>query len=203
MTVGLLKALHQRNLSTLGIKPIASGGQQIKGQVFNEDALALQQASSVQLDYRYINPFSFQAPIAPHIAAANTSTVLTVADITTQLDYAVNYPCDAIIIEGAGGWLVPLNKNETMADIAVHYQCGVILVVGIRLGCINHSFLTYQAIQQTKLSVLGWVANCIDPETLEKNAVIETIKARLNIPLLGIVPFGAEAQNYLTIEETL
>lgn len=198
VTVGLLKTLQIKGYSAIGVKPVSSGGTLINNRIINQDALALQQASSVQLPYTSINPFSFEPAIAPHLAAGQT--LLTVQNITTTLTDTLNYPCDFILIEGAGGLAVPLNDKETLIDLLHHYAYPIILVVGIKLGCINHSLLTYQVMQQKKLHLAGWVANIIEKETLEKNSIIKTIQSWLNIPFLGKIPYNGTPENHLLID---
>ncbi|MGB6976265.1 MAG: dethiobiotin synthase [Gammaproteobacteria bacterium] len=197
ISVGLLKAFNRLGHATLGIKPIASGCIRQDNKFLNEDALALQQASSVQLDYDYINPFAFEPAIAPHIAAARVNMPLTLENILHKTHYALNYPADISIVEGVGGWYVPLNQHETMADLVISLKLPVILVVGIRLGCLNHTLLTYQAIKGAGLMLAGWVANCPVPGSTETMEMVDTLKNWLNAPCLGVIDFQEKPEEKL------
>jgi dethiobiotin synthetase len=203
ISVGLLKAFNHLGYTTLGIKPIASGCIRHANQLRNEDALALQQASSIKLDYNYINPFAFEPAIAPHIAAARSNAPLMKMDILEKTHYALNYPADVNIIEGVGGWYVPLNQHETMADWVISLKLPVILVVGIRLGCLNHTLLTYQAIRGEGLSLVGWVANSPQPEGTETMEMVETLKTRLHAPCLGIIHYQERPELKLDVKSLI
>jgi len=200
IAVGLLKAFNSYGYSTLGIKPIASGSTLVNGKWINADAQLLQRVSSVQLDYSHINPFSFEAPIAPHIAADQNNVSLTVREVIAKIEYSLHYPCDVHIIEGVGGWSVPLNHYETMVDFVTHLQLPIILVVGIRLGCINHSILTYEAIKQKNLTCVGWVANCVEENVLMTDKIIDTLHSWISVPFLGTIPFGKNPEDFLRID---
>lgn len=180
----MLKEAQQAGMRTLGIKPVASGCEIIHGQYRNADALALQEASSIKLPYEKINPYAFLSPIAPHLAAKEENKSLSVKFIANSISDALNEPSDLCIIEGSGGWYVPLNETETMADLVKAMQIPVILVVGIRLGCINHSLLTQQALLQENIPVLGWIANCVESISYAYE-IIETLKNDLSFPHLA------------------
>lgn len=203
VTVGLLKFFNQNGFSTIGVKPVASGGRYIQQQLINQDAHNLLYASSIQLDYHQINPFSFAPPIAPHIAAKQENIDLTIQTIRTKLSPVLSYPCDIQLIEGVGGWSVPLNDKETMGDFVSHYQLPIIMVVGIRLGCINHAILTYQVIQSQNLPILGWVANIIDKNVLQESEIIKTIQSWLNIPCLAVIPHNKKPEECFNKAEVL
>lgn len=187
----LLTSLTQRGYSTLGIKPLATGGIYYRNQLYNEDALHLKEKSSIQLNYSEINPIIFEPPIAPHIAAQRSNTPLSVSLLTSVCEKALNVSADICLVEGVGGWFTPLNDQETMADFVKAIGCKVILVVGIRLGCLNHALLTQSALQQSGVESFGWIANCIDPNMLFLEENIKTLQQRLQIPFLGVMPFAA------------
>jgi dethiobiotin synthetase len=189
ISVGLLKAFQQQGLSTVGIKPVASGCFLKDGQYWSDDALELQRASTVQLDYRSINPFAFEPPVSPNIAAISAGQPLNVQLLSEHCHTALTYPADICLIEGVGGWLVPLNAHETMADFVIQHRFDVIVVVGIRLGCINHARLTLQAILKDNLRVIGWIANCVDPEFTHMNETISTLQEQLNAECLAVVGY--------------
>lgn len=189
VSTAILNQARQSGMTTLGIKPVASGCEITQNQYRNADTLALQQASSIKLPYEKINPFAFVAPIAPHLAAREENKPLSVKLITESIHEALQEPADLCIIEGAGGWYVPLNEKETMADLVKTLQLPVILVIGIRLGCINHSLLTQRALQHDSVNVIGWIANCLDPSTSHQDHIIETLKTQLQFPHLATLRF--------------
>lgn len=191
VTTGLLQQLKQQSYATIGLKPLSSGCFfNPEGELRNEDALALQQAASINLPYELVNPFIFEPPIAPHIAAAAAGLKLTVAQLNEKIQPALNIAADFCLVEGVGGWRMPLNQEETMADFVKGNNFPVILVVGMRLGCLNHSILTAQAIQNDKITLLGWVANCIDPQMEFVDENIDMLQKWIKAPLLGKVTYN-------------
>lgn len=197
---GLIKACNKNNYRTLGIKPVASGCAEVHGQLINADAAELQKASSVQLQYNEINPFAFKEPIAPHIAAKQVQQKITVATLLEKTQFARAYPTDVTLIEGAGGWYCPLNEKETMADFVKTAGLKTILVIGMRVGCLNHTLLTYQAILNDQVKMVGWIANVIDPKMAYLNENIETLTARLAVPCLGVVQYLENPEEKLNSE---
>lgn len=145
----------------VGMKPVAAGCELVDGTWVNEDVLKLEAASNVQASRELTNPYSFKAAIAPHIAAEKAGVVVEIK-VIQQAFKALADMADIVIVEGAGGFLVPLNETETMADLATALNIPIILVVGMRLGCINHSLLTVEAIKSRNLQLYGWVANHIE-----------------------------------------
>lgn len=195
VTVALLKILKQAGFSTIALKPVASGCA-IKDNVLkNADALLLQQHASIYLDYQYINPISFAAPIAPHIAAAQLKQKLSVTMLLKKTQFALQHAANFHLIEGVGGWEVPLNKKATMANYAqalnINFNIEVVLVVGIRLGCINHAILTEKAIKNSGLRCAGWVANEIEFAQPDFTEIVRTLKTWLESPCLGILKYDA------------
>lgn len=199
VTSGILTAFKKQKYSTLGIKPIASGSILHEGILKNSDALTLQEASSIKLHYHHINPIAFEPAIAPHIAANQQGRTITVHELKQQTQYALQYPADICLVEGAGGWYVPLNDKETLADYVKAVDLKVLLVVGMRLGCINHAILTYKAIVHDKIPIVGWIANCIDPtmQALQEN--LTTLKKWLHVPCLGVISYQQEIFNTLSL----
>lgn len=199
----LLKYFCSLGLRALGIKPIASGAL-VNRPNRNGDAVLLQQQSNVQLPYEMHNPFLFAPAIAPHIAAEQVGITLTVASTITACQPALQYPdCDVVLIEGCGGWLVPLNDKETFADLAAAFNAEIILVVGMRVGCLNHSLLTMDAIQSSGLEVAGWIANFIDPQMPYREENIKTLCDWLAAPFLGRVEFNKSfyvENNFIELE---
>ena len=185
----LLKALNRRGLSTVALKPVAAGCEQVDGQWQNDDALLLQKAASVDLPYAMVNPFSFPEAIAPHLAAKAVGTTMTVASVAQACKPGLAQAADVTVIEGAGGWYVPLNNSERFSDLVIAEKWSVILVVGMRLGCINHALLTMDALNGSGLNVAAWVANCVDPHMPHQAENIATLTQFIEAPCLGVVPF--------------
>jgi len=190
VSVALMSLLKQQGLSVAGMKPIASGCESTADGFRNDDALILNRQASVELDYDLVNPYAFEPAIAPHIAADKVSIAIQ-ANVIQRQFYQIQQQVDSVIVEGAGGWLVPIDTTLTMADVAIRLGLPVVLVVGIRLGCINHALLTVQAIVQSGLPFYGWVANQMT-DNAESEAIIESLKTRISAPCLGVVPVLAE-----------
>lgn len=186
ISTGLMAVLQQQGLKVAGMKPIASGCEWRDGQWQNEDALAMIEQSNVSLPYATINPYAFEPAIAPHIAAQQVNTEIALSTIRQQYEQ-LEQQADAVIVEGAGGWLVPINNKETMADLAVALDLPVVLVVAIKLGCINHALLSVESIQHKGLKLVGWVANHLS-EQAQSVEIIETLKQHIQAPCLGVVP---------------
>ena len=188
VAAGLLEAANQKGLRTGAIKPVAAGCEDRGDGPQNNDAIKLQALANVDLSYQQVNPVALDLPMAPHIAAQEQGKVLSANRLTGFCRGVTMLPMDFLVIEGAGGWRVPINKRETMADIPKQLNADVILIVGIRLGCINHALLTAQAIRQDGLKIAGWVANILDTEMLRIDENIDTLKHMLIEPCLGVVP---------------
>lgn len=172
----------------MGMKPIASGCDMTTQGLRNDDALHLIDASSTKLEYEMVNPYAFQAAIAPHIAAKKENTVIDIQHLIRMFS-RIKQHADITFIEGAGGWLVPINEQQTLADFAIHLGLPVILVVGVKLGCINHALLSQLAINNSGLTIAGWVANRVDPECLNAEENISYLTDKLDAPLLGVCPY--------------
>lgn len=185
VSLQLLRYFEKQGLSTLALKPIASGCETTPNGLVNEDALALQAAANIKLPYHEVNPFAFLPPIAPHIAAKQTSVHLSVSTLTQTLTPILQTPADIKLIEGAGGWLLPLNETETLADYIETLNANIILVVKMQLGCLNHALLTAKNIQDRALSLAGWVANTIGEPMPHLNENIETLSKHFNMPPLS------------------
>lgn len=202
ITAALLYRAQLDGNTSFGLKPVASGSDWFDGRLQNRDALLHQQYSKPSQDYAVHNPLTFEPAIAPHIAAQQAGTDLTVESLQAACAAGLSQTADLQIIEGAGGWRVPLNNTETLADFARELELPVILVVGLRLGCINHACLTAEAIEADGLKVAGWVANGIDPhmdvQQDNLNYLLQWFERRGikhlgTVPhLRGIDPFNAE-----------
>ncbi|MGO3345015.1 MAG: dethiobiotin synthase [Marinomonas sp.] len=185
VSVGLLKAAHRAGLRSLGLKPIAAGAELVNGKLCNDDALLIQDASSVFLPYEQVNPMVLEAPMAPHIAAAKENRLLSVSRIEGYLKGALLTPHDIAIVEGAGGWRVPINDRELLSDLAKCLNFPVVLVVNMKLGCINHALLTAEAIRHDGLTIAGWIANGGQDTMMCYEENLLTLTKMLPAPLLG------------------
>lgn len=187
VSLALLHKLQQQGLRVAGMKPVAAGCEETAAGLRNEDALALQAASSVALPYDTINPYAFAPPIAPHLAAQDAGVTIEIERILTAY-HDIASQVDQVIVEGAGGWRVPLNDDQDMSDLAVAFGLPVVLVVDIRLGCINHALLSAQAIAARGLPLAGWIANHAHGDYERSADNIASIEARVGTPLLGVIP---------------
>lgn len=180
----LLRRLAADGRSAIGMKPVAAGG--------NEDVEALIASSAVRADRALVNPYALKEAVAPHIAAAHESITIELDRI--QACFAqLRAQAGAVVVEGVGGFCVPLNELQDGGDLARLLGLPVVLVVGMRLGCLNHAILTQEAVHSRGLRLAGWVANRIDPRMEHCDANIEFLKGALGAPLLGEIPFVADA----------
>lgn len=192
ISAGLLLAARHQGLRTAALKPVAAGCDQTEAGLRNDDALLLQSVITQSLTYEQINPVALEPAIAPHIAAEQNKRRLSV-DRLAGFARGVLTMADFTIVEGAGGWRVPLNAHETLADLAQVLELPVIMVVAIRLGCINHALLTAEAIARDGLVLAGWVANCSDPDMPFQQENIATLAQRIDAPCLAVVPWLHQA----------
>ena len=174
-----------------GMKPVASGCLATDDGLRNEDALALQASMNVRAGYAEVNPFAFEPAIAPHIAAAEAGRPIDfqVLDRSYQ---RLALQSDVTVVEGAGGWLAPLDDTRTFADLAARWQLDVLLVVGLRLGCLNHALLTVESIHRQGLRLAGWVGNSIEEDFPRRAANVETLQLRIAAPCLGVFPYAPQ-----------
>lgn len=188
VAAGLLHAARLAGLSTAAAKPVASGCEMTDQGLRNADALALQGECEPPLAYTAVNPFAFAPAIAPHIAAREAGVRVDVQSLLGPLRQVLASGAQFTLVEGAGGWRVPLNDEQNLSDLVVALELPVILVVGVRLGCINHALLSAEAIAADGLRLAGWVANIVDPATARLEENLATLAARLPAPCLGRVP---------------
>lgn len=188
ISLGLVTALKHRGFNVGAMKPVASGCTETAEGLRNEDALQFQETANVRLPYERINPVSLAPPVAPHLAARRAGAAVDVKALAgAYRDIARR--CDWVVVEGVGGWRVPLNEEQTLADLVRALGLPVIMVVAVRLGCLNHGLLTAESIRRDGIDLLGWVANAVDPDMPLVQDNIETLQIRLGAPLLGIVPY--------------
>lgn len=189
----LLNTLSRQKINAVAMKPVASGAEFVESPdssaLQNEDASDLMAASSIKLPYELVNPYVFQTPASPHIAAELDGRRIDVDTIVSSYK-KIESQSEFVIVEGVGGWLAPLNEIQSVADMASALQLPVVLVVGMRLGCLNHALLTAQHIQQSGLQLSGWIANCMDENFsyLEEN--ISMLVNKINAPLIARLDFN-------------
>jgi dethiobiotin synthetase len=186
-----MRRLRESGIRVAGMKPIAAGTVPGPEGPANEDALLLQAESSARHPYAIVNPWLFEPAVAPHIAAAEAGVVIDTARIAAA-HARLREAADVVLAEGAGGFLVPIDAARSCADLPKLLGMDVILVVGLRLGCLNHALLTAEAIAARGLALAGWVGSCIDPAFSRADANVATLRDRLSAPCLGIVPWMAK-----------
>ncbi len=189
-TCALLHALARRHVRVCGMKPIAAGGVQTDDGFSNEDSIAHRAASTVRVPPGLDNPILLPEPLSPHIAAARAGTPIEFGTVLAAVA-GLRARTDALVVEGAGGFLVPLSATQTGADLAVALDMPLLLVVGMRLGCLNHALLTAEAIRARGLRLAGWIANRVDPDFLCPEENLAYLSSHLGAPLWADLPFSA------------
>lgn len=184
----LLQAAVRAGYCAVGYKPVASGCESTPAGLRNSDALALQKYSALALDYHEVNPLAFLEPTSPHIVSAEQGRAIAFSQMSAGLAQ-LSAKADWVLTEGAGGWFTPLSEQTTFADWVRLEQLPVILVVGVKLGCINHAMLTAQAITAAGLPFAGWIANDIAPPGKRHQEYLATLRQRLPAPFLGEIPW--------------
>jgi dethiobiotin synthetase len=196
----LVRAFAARGERVAVMKPIASGAERTAVGLRNEDALALLEVTNVPLRYEQVNPFCFEPAISPHIAAEDARIDVDLRTIVAELR-ALEGCSDRVIIEGAGGWLAPINARESMAELARALAVPVLMVVGLRLGCLNHAQLTRLCIDAAGVPFAGWIANRMQPAMEREAENLATLERRLGRPPLAIVPFEPQRVSSLVLAE--
>jgi dethiobiotin synthetase len=196
VSCALLSAYSARDNVVIGMKPV------VTGRVCGEwaDVKAIVAASSVAAPREWVNPYAFIPPISPHLAAKEAGIEIDI-EVIRQACRNLQKISDVVVVEGVGGIMVPLNDRNDVADMAYALDLPVILVVGMRLGCLNHALITAKIIQASGLKLAGWVANQIDPQINSFDENLHTLKERLNCPLLGVLPFerNVSTKNFSTL----
>lgn len=187
----LLQAARLQGFTTAGYKPVASGSEMTAEGLRNSDALALQRHSSISLSYQAVNPYTFAEPTSPHIISADEQRPIEFSVLSAGLR-ALEQKAEWVLVEGAGGWFTPLSDQQTFADWVKEEQLPVILVVGVKLGCINHAMLTAQAIAQAGLRFAGWIANDVVAPGKRHQEYLATLQRLLPAPFLGEIPWLAD-----------
>lgn len=193
VSLGLMHLLQKQGHVVTGMKPVASGCRATPAGPVNEDALLLQAQASYTAPYRQVNPYAFEPPIAPHIAAAACGVMIDPGAIRQALS-DLTQAADRVIVEGVGGWLVPIDATRTMADVAVAMGLPVIMVVGIRLGCLNHALLTAAAVAAAPVPFAGWIANRLEPACEAADEMVGALRDRLTVPCLGDLVYNPDLE---------
>lgn len=194
-STALLQAAKAAGYRCVGYKPVASGCEQTPEGIRNEDALALKRNSAVSLPYDDINPMAFLEPTSPHIVSAEEQRPILFSQLSAGLA-KLSSQADWVLTEGAGGWYTPLSTETTFADWVKQEQLPVVLVVGVKLGCINHAMLTAQAIESSGLRLAGWIANGIHPPGRRHAEYLATLQHRLFVPMLGEIPYLTDINQF-------
>jgi dethiobiotin synthetase len=189
IATAMVRALVREGMRIAVMKPVAAGAEMTPEGLRNADALALALAANVARPYAQVNPFCLPLAASPHIAALNAGIRIDIAAIVR----ATEHDGQVLVVEGAGGWLAPISESETMADVARALELPVILVVGLRLGCLNHALLTAASIASSNLPLAGWIANHMQPDFAHAAENIAFLEQRLDAPLLESVAFGGSA----------
>lgn len=199
ISLGLMRQLQERGLRTLGMKPVAAGCERTADGLRNADALRLQAQGSSVLAYEKVNPYAFEPPIAPHLAGAQAGRPVELAEILSAYQ-GLAASAERVVVEGVGGWRVPLGADFDVADLARALGLPVLLVVGLRLGCLNHALLSAEAILDSGCTLAGWVGNRVDPQMLLPEENLAALAERLAVPCLGVVPWMPEPKVELVAE---
>lgn len=184
-TLALMGCLQQQGLTVVGMKPVAAGCEWRDGGWKNTDAVLLQQQGSLVVDYSQINPYAFEQAVSPHVACAGQAVDL---GLIRQICTRLQSNADQVVVEGAGGWFSPLDEGLTNADLAAELGLPIILVVGVRLGCINHAMLTWRAIQQSGLPCAGWLAVTLERQMPAFQDNLVYLQQAIDAPMLGVLP---------------
>lgn len=190
-SVTLIRTLVEDGWRVAAMKPVAAGAEPTASGLRNADALALAAASNAPAPYEQVNPYCLRAPVSPHIAAKEEDIRIETAPIV-QCFRERSQTADCVIVEGAGGWLAPISERETMADVALALGLPVVLVVGLRLGCLNHALLSARAIEASGLELRAWIANHIDPRFERLGENLSTLERRLGRPPFAVLPHGRD-----------
>lgn len=189
VTSGLLAAAEKQGLKALALKPVAAGCEMTDEGLRNQDALTLMDAATIELPYEQVNPYALAPAIAPHIAAREAGIRMTIDRLSGYCRGALMKKHDLALIEGAGGWRVPLNDREFFSGLPKALNTPVIMVVGMKLGCINHSILTVESILRDGMTLAGWIANRVDANMSCYDENLQTLKSIIPAPCLGDVPW--------------
>ncbi|CAM2974627.1 dethiobiotin synthase [Vibrio mytili] len=203
----ILQALAEKGLNTIGYKPVAAGSEKSQEGWRNSDALHLQKAATLKVAYDDVNPYALELPTSPHIAAKHEHVEINYGLLSEKLAQHKEQ-ADTVLVEGAGGWRVPVSDTDSLSTWVKQEQLPVVLVVGIKLGCLSHAMLTAEIIRSDGLNLVGWVANRVNPGTEHYAEIIQILETRLDTPKLGEIPYIPSAKRvnlgkYINVEPLL
>ncbi|MDD1783682.1 dethiobiotin synthase [Enterovibrio sp. ZSDZ35] len=187
-SMAVMHAISKAGYRIAGYKPVAAGSKETDEGLMNSDAIRLRAASNVELAYEEVNPCLLDAACSPHIAADIEGRSVDFSVLSKGLR-DIQAKADVALVEGAGGWRVPVSYDSTLADWVREEKLPVILVVGIKLGCLNHAYLTAEAVRRDGLEVVGWIANRVNPGTEHYSDIVKTLEHHLQVPKLGEIPY--------------
>ncbi len=189
----ILQAIASKGFTTIGYKPVAAGCERTEHGLRNSDALHLMKAATQEMPYEDVNPYALELPASPHIAAKHDNVEINYQVLSDKLNY-LQSKADIVLVEGAGGWRVPVSDTDCLSSWVQQEKLPVVLVVGVKLGCLSHALLTAESIEADGLTIVGWVANRINPGTEHYAEIIEVLEKRLNAPKLGEIPYVPSAK---------
>ncbi|MGD8111079.1 dethiobiotin synthase [Vibrio sp. TRT 21S02] len=200
----ILHAMAAKGLKTIGYKPVAAGSEKTESGFRNSDALHLQKAATIECDYDDINPYALELPASPHIAAKHENIEICYDVLSRKLQQHKEN-AQVVLVEGAGGWRVPVSDQDCLSTWVKQEQLPVVLVVGIKLGCLSHAMLTVDAIKADGLNLVGWVANRVNPGTEHYADIIEMLEQKIDAPKIGEIPYvpsvkRKELSKYIDLE---
>ena len=192
VTAALLAAARAAGLAVAGMKPVAAGAIRRDGRLISEDAVFIGEASGQSSPYEEINPYCLLEPVSPHIAAKSANIVIDIA-LITEIAAKLQRGQDLLLIEGAGGWYTPISERQSLADLAIALACPVILVVGLKLGCLNHARLTVEAIHKSGCRFAGWIGSEIDPHFAARAENLTTLASLIGREPIAILPHAKDS----------
>ena len=196
----LVRALRAQGARVAVMKPVASGAVRTPDGLRNADALALMEAAGTTAAYAEVNPYCFEPPVSPHIAAEEVGIEVDTATIRRGFN-ALAATSDWVVVEGAGGWLAPINELQTMADLVAVLSVPALLVVGLKLGCLNHAQLTRLGVEARGVRLVGWIASAVDPAMMRVGANVSALERRLGEPALAVLPYLSDAGASITLTQ--
>ncbi|CAM2832036.1 MULTISPECIES: dethiobiotin synthase [Vibrio] len=189
----ILQAIANKGFTTIGYKPVAAGCERTEQGLRNSDALHLMKVATQEMPYDDVNPYALELPASPHIAAKHENLTIDYKVLSDKLAY-LKTKADTVLIEGAGGWRVPVSDTDCLSSWVKQEKLPVVLVVGVKLGCLSHALLTAESIEADGLTIVGWVANRINPGTEHYAEIIEVLESRIRAPKLGEIPYIPSAK---------
>lgn len=189
----ILQAIASKGFTTIGYKPVAAGCERTEQGLRNSDALHLMKVATQEMPYDDVNPYALELPASPHIAAKHENLTIDYKVLSDKLAY-LKTKADTVLVEGAGGWRVPVSDTDCLSSWVKQEKLPVVLVVGVKLGCLSHALLTAESIEADGLTIVGWVANRINPGTEHYAEIIEVLESRIQAPKLGEIPYVPSAK---------